>query len=599
MMKHTKFISGFILLLSILLLKSCSDDDSTRKLDKATVSFSDETYRIVESSEEPIRVPVGLDTPYHSGGTVQVTITGGVLGEDYNLDQPSNSFTINFSDTSVTQYFSITPVDDNRLNQDVELEIVLSEPTGSLKLGLVSFLQVILLDDEERLTAEVNFEPSTFEVIENDTLNIPVNFNNLSTDGGSITVVAGGGTAVYGEDYILEGADDDNQVTLTVDEYGDTASFNIIALDNDLFEENKTFNIQLLEVTGGISIASQNSIAEVTIIEDDAPPFTTIGFDASATAEADESISEVNLQLALSQLLEMATNVEITVDASSTATLGEDFTFINGSVDQPFILNLESGIDMSSLALLLTDDDMEEGDETIVLNLSSTDDNLVVDQANSSFTFIITDNEGTGGGSNEPLYVETFESYNSEETDFLIDNLNFERLILADQTMPDSEVISLINNSGSFSDLENVNGTSEDGLNIFTNTQNNTEFPVDGVIDNVIITPAIQNADGDLTINADISYAFKNQNSGVVRFYYSNTYNESGNWDESQWNLMGTETVPDLDAEGFGNNTYKREEFSINSTGTLYVAIRVTNQMSVDNYRYRFRFDNIKVSETN
>ena len=135
MMNYRKFFIPVLLLVFLPLFISCGEDDSLEDLGEAKVSFSDETYRVAESSEDGIRIPVSLDSPYHGGGSVQVNIEGGVIGEDYVVDKQSSSFNMTFSETSVLEFFTITPIDDDRLNTDVELEITLSNPTGSLKLG--------------------------------------------------------------------------------------------------------------------------------------------------------------------------------------------------------------------------------------------------------------------------------------------------------------------------------------------------------------------------------------------------------------------------------------------------------------------------------
>ena len=98
-----------------------------------------------------------------------------------------------------------------------------------------------------------------------------------------------------------------------------------------------------------------------------------------------------------------------------------------------------------------------------------------------------------------------------------------------------------------------------------------------------------------MDVSIDAAYAFKNQNSATVTFYWSQTYDGSGTFNESDWTAMGTETVANMDAEGFGNNAYKRQEFNIAPTANFYIAIRVNQNVDDTNYRLRWRFDNIQV----
>lgn len=387
----------------------CGNDDSLSDAGGPEVFFSDETYRIVESSPDPIRVPVNLDNGYHSGGSVTVSLEGAVLGEDYMLDQPGEKFELIFGESETTKFFTITPIDNIILNQDREIEIRLSNPSENFKLGQNRFLQIIFLDDEERMTAEVSFDPLEYEVEENDTLDIPIAFNNLSTDGGTIQIVAGGGDAIYGEDYILEGANEDGEVTLNVEPYADSSTLRVIALDNEEFEDNKEFNIQILEVSGEIEIG-ESSIATVTILEDDESPFASLGFDVSNANMAAENSGSVTLNINLSKPAAGNQTFEINYSNSSAAVLGEDFTYLNRDTSNPLTVNLEDGATSASVTLELIDDEEEEGDETIILNIANASGDLEIDPNNSTFTFAIQDDETENSGGTASSYLETFES---------------------------------------------------------------------------------------------------------------------------------------------------------------------------------------------
>ncbi|MFD1094569.1 hypothetical protein [Salegentibacter chungangensis] len=594
MMNYRRIILPVLLLVILPLFIGCGEDDSLEDVGETKVSFSDETYRVAESSEEGIRIPVGLDSPYHTGGSVQVNIEGGVFGEDYVVDKQSSTFNITFAETSVLEFFTITPIDDDRLNTDVELEITLSNPTGSLMLGDKSFLQVILLDDEERLTAEVGFDPLEYEVEENEELEVDLAFSNLSTDGGSITIVGGSGDAVYGEDYTFEGANEDGELTLSVDEYGDAAAFTVISLDNDDYEDDKTFQIQILETTGGLNINSENSIATVTILEDDPSPFTTIGFDASSTSSADESAGEVTIDFSLSQPLENAASIAVNVGSSSTATLGDDFAFAGGATDQPYMVNLDAGAESGSISLMLTDDDAEEGDETIVLDIASVTGDLEIDSNSSSFTFNIQDNEGGGSGTSD-VYLETFENSSADAT--IQDPYGFVTEVLSATTVanPESSTFSLNNASGKFADADDVSASSDWGAQIGYVNKDDGETST-GIIDNVLISPAISSATASAyELIYDIAYA-KPNSTAVVEVYYS-TDSDGTSFSNGTWTMVDSVDESNI---GTDRNAFARRTVNIPVSGEFYIAFRIKatiDSTGSDNEGTRWRIDNIRVNQ--
>ena len=170
--------------------------------------------------------------------------------------------------------------------------------------------------------------------------------------------------------------------------------------------------------------------------------------------------------------------------------------------------------------------------------------------------------------------------------------LGFEN-ILNGQTVDPTKVISLITSNGNFADVNDFNNSSNNGLNMFYNAGNGTT--VTELLDNVLVSP-LMNASGNMEVIIDNSYAFFNQNSSTITYYWSQTYDGSGTFTEADWNVMGTETAANMNGEGFGNNDFKQQQYNINPTGNFYIAIRVSQTMDASNYRTRWRFDNLKVN---
>lgn len=592
MNQHINFFS--VMILGVILgFTSCNDDDTLRGAGSANVSFSDETYRTLESADSII-VPIGLDSPYHSEGSVEISITNAIYGVDYTTDRDTSVFTLDFAEDEVHKEFQIKPIDNSVLNTDTELEIRITKTTGGIEVGKIPFLQVIFQDDEERMSAEVSFDTINFEVTESDILDVDLAFSNISTDGGSITVVAGAGDAIYGEDYVIEEANDDGEITLNVDQYGDAASLKIIALDNDQFEEEKTFKLQILEVTGGLSIG-ENSIAEVTIQEDDASPFASLGFDPDNADMAAENSDKVTINFDLSQPAAANQTFEINYSSASTANLGEDFNYFNGDISNPFIVELEEGATSASITLELLDDEEEEGDETIILNLANASGDLQIDPNNSTFTFTIQDDETETSGGTAYSYLETFESAEDLSEPQLSDFGYVSEVSSATTVaMPESSSISLNYAQGKFLDADDVNATSDWGIQMgYVNKT--TDGTSSGSIDNVVISPELGADDGSsYSFTYDASYS-KPNSSAVVELYYS-TDSDGSSFNNGNWTLAESFTEATMDAD---RNAFDRRMVTFPVSGKFHVAIRITAEIGdadTSDDGTRWRFDNIRIT---
>ncbi|MDV7188625.1 Calx-beta domain-containing protein, partial [Lutibacter sp. TH_r2] len=86
-----------------------------------------------------------------------------------------------------------------------------------------------------------------------------------------------------------------------------------------------------------------------------------------------------------------ATTVTYEVSTSSTATAGDDYTTLTGSVVIP------AGQNSALIPVEVLDDLELEGDETVIVTLLSTDNTLIgIDTTESEATVTIGDNEDDG-----------------------------------------------------------------------------------------------------------------------------------------------------------------------------------------------------------
>ena len=561
-------------ILAIVFVFSCEDDDENLN-GTGIVNFTLVELLEVENATIPLNINLGVDSFNHSGGTIDVSISGGTYGVDYETSIGSADFSVNVASGSLATSFSLIPIDNDTIDGDLNLTITLVNTTGALALGENTTLEFTILDDDNPLIAIIDFENTTGTIQENNATNYLINipFNQTSTAGGTITISASG-DAVLGTDYTVVNQSA-SPFTITVPAGALFASFEMAAIDNTVFEADKTAVFTITEVTGGLSTGVTTETT-ITIENDDLPPNPVIDFNALNTLTYTEDAGTITLNFDLSGITTTDASVELTTSGTVDSS---DFNFVGSN--SPYTFIIPAGSTTGSVAITIVDDTTLETDETIVMDITSVTGGLDAGVTLQQQTITIVDNDAVIFN-----YVEDFESGSDLAT------LGFEN-ILNGQTVDPTKIISLITSAGNFTDVGNINATSDNGLNLFHNAGSGTT--VTELLDNVLVSP-IMMASGNMEVIIDNAYAFKNQNSATVTYYYSETYNGSGTFTESEWTLMGTETAANMDGEGFGNNSYKQQQYNITTSGNFYVAIRVSQTMDAASYRTRWRFDNLKVN---
>ena len=566
------FLSLFIFALTV----SCEEDDQELN-GTGIVNFTLDDLVEVENTTSPLNVNIGIDSYNHSGGTIEVSISGADYGTDYTTSEESASFSLDVAPQNLISTFSIIPIDNEAIEGNKVLTITLTGVSGALQLGESTTMTFTILENDDPLIALVGFENNALQIQENDSnstlINIP--FSQASTNGGTISVVSSG-NAIYGTDFTVTGQTAGN-FDVTVPAGATSASFSIQPIDNTVFQANKTVVFTIDEVSGGLStgVVTQTT---VTIVNDDVPTNPVVDFNTSNTLSYNEDAGTITLNFTLSSTT--SSDATIVLTASGTATNLDDYNF-SGSTSNPYSLVIPSGSSSGSVSIDIVDDSAVESDETIVLAITSVTGGLDAGLNTQQQTITISDNDGATAFNS----VETFETVSDLTT------IGYEAFILPSQDLPDNKKFKYDMNAGKYSDVDDVTQTSDSGLVLFYNTTQNGN----GTIDNVVVTNAME-VYGDVTVSIDLTYNQAPQfNNAVVTFYYSESYNGSGTWNESNWTVMGTETAQGMSDEGFSVGDYKRKVMPITPSSNFYIAVRV-NQIIDDTFsKTQWRLDNFKV----
>lgn len=567
-----------MLLFSLVIFISCEDEEDDQN-GTGIVSFSLEEISEIENATQSLSLNVGVDNFNHAGGTFTVTVSGATYGTDYETSGGSASFVLTVPANNLTTSFSIIPVDNDVLDGNKTLTITLSDATGSLAIGESNTMIYNIVDNEQPIVSILNFETDAVQINEDDTAATPLNitFDLPTSNGGTVTFETTG-DAVFGTDFTVEGQTA-TPFTITVAPGATSASINVLPIDNSNFEADKTVTFAMTEATDGVSLGTALS-STVTIVNDDASPFKLIDFSTTNPATISEDGGTLTLNFDISETTTQDATVELTVNTSSTAVIGTDYT-LDGSITSPYTFTVLAGSSSTSVSIPITDDTDIEEDEIIILDITNATGGLQVGVNNTSNTTTITDNDYVSFN-----YVETFES----ATDLA--SIGFESFPLAAQNIPATKIFSLNTNANKYADVNDVNLDSDSGLVVFYNiTQNGV-----GQMDNVVISP-IMNVTGDVTASVDITYVQSpNVNNATVEFYYSESYDGLGTWNDSDWTSIATETAQDLQNEGFNNGDYKRKTMNITANNNFYLAVRTTQTFDATFSKTQWRLDNFKVN---
>lgn len=182
-----------------------------------------------------------------------------------------------------------------------------------------------------------------------------------------------------------------SQGQVTFNDQENSMNFTLSILPDNFPENNETFNIRLVNPTGGALISETSSQAQLVIRSNDSP----VRF-SSADVEVSESNGTVELLVYRGNIngsqvgpLNQVTIVQYST-ASGTATTDEDFTSSSGTV------TFESGVSNIAISIPIINDTSPEGDETFTVTLSSVSSDAVL-QSPVTVTVVIGVNDNAGG----------------------------------------------------------------------------------------------------------------------------------------------------------------------------------------------------------
>ncbi len=381
-----------------------TDDDEAPSGFKITVDTDSDTEGDQDSVDEEagattVMVTATLDGTSRFGVNQTVTVTVGVgsdtaeEGTDYEEVEEDLTFTINAGEASGSVTFTLTPKHDKFAEGDEMISL-----TG--ELGSLDAKATITITDNDapptglRISVDtgspenmgssignLNSERDGSLLYENagaTTVTVAATLDGTSRFGVDKTVAVSvvGGTAIPGTDYTAVSSFD---ITIGAGASSGTYTFDITPIDDALAEGDETINLEGtltdITVTG----------TTITIIDDDtAPTGITLTVDPASVGEEDGE-TEITVKAAVNGTTRYTDAKTVTVNVGGgTATSGTDYREV-----PDFNITIGAGAESAThtFTLILTDDKIHEGDETI--NVTGISGSITVTDA----TLTIEDDE--------------------------------------------------------------------------------------------------------------------------------------------------------------------------------------------------------------
>ena len=383
-----------------------TDDDTTPP---TALTITVDINSINENAgETTVTVTATLDGTSRFGVNQDVTVTIGkdsdtaVEGTDYK-EVGNLTVRINAGDASGSNTFKLTPINDAIDEQDETISL-----EGTLEELTVTDASITLTDDDEApsgLTITVDTDPvkdgiqdSVDEDAGGTRVSVTAALKGTTSFGVDKTVNVTVGN--QDRDSATEGTDyktvNDLKTTLTL-KAGETSistEFTLTPINDGIDEQDETISVE------GDLTGLPKTYDSITITDDDeAPSGLTITVDTDSGTDGDQdSVGEgagattVRVTATLDGTSRFAASQTVTVSVGGgTATSGTDYEKVPG-----FNITIVAGEASGSntFTLILTDDKIHEGDETI--NVTGTLGLGSLDPAKA--TIIITDNDAAPTG---------------------------------------------------------------------------------------------------------------------------------------------------------------------------------------------------------
>ncbi|MCA9084917.1 MAG: hypothetical protein KDA81_12720 [Planctomycetaceae bacterium] len=336
------------------------------------------TTTTTNESAGTVTVTVNLSRAAATAVTVGYATSSGTAKSGSDFTSASGRLTFNPGQTSASIVIPIT--DDTAMEPVEQFTVSLSAPVGGV-LGSQTTTTVSIADND---LPQIRFERNSLSVSERTTTaKFKLLMSTAYTQPVTVSYTVQSGSATAGSDFIAASG----TVTIAPRRTSQYLMFKVINDRSD--EDNETVNIQL---TGAVNATLAETSATYTILDDDPGPSAKFDFRlptgaATTRLTVDEGAGTVQVPILLSAPSSRPVVLNVESSSRSTATHGLDFSL------PPGVVTFAPGEVRKIVTMNLTDDDIDEKNETIQLAITAVSGSSSTISRGASGMLTIADND--------------------------------------------------------------------------------------------------------------------------------------------------------------------------------------------------------------
>ena len=336
-----------------------------------TVDFNTTSSSGAESVSSKA-ITVDLSSASTQNVTVDYAVTGTATGSGTDYTLANGTLTINAGSTSGT--ITIASIVNDTLDEPNETVIVTLSNPSNATLGSDDTHTYTINDNDDAPVVDFNATSSN-GAESTSSKALTVDLSAASSQNVTVDYAVTGTATGSGTDYTLANG------TLTISAGSTSGSITIASIVDDSLDETNETVVVTLSSPNNATLGS-DSVHTYTINDNDDAP--VVDFNATSSSGA-ESVSSKDLTVDLSA----ASGQDVTVDYAVTGTAtgsGTDYTLANGT------LTINAGSTSGSITIAsIVDDSITEGNETVIVTLSSPSNATL--GSDDAHTYTITDND--------------------------------------------------------------------------------------------------------------------------------------------------------------------------------------------------------------
>ncbi len=336
-----------------------------------TVDFNTTSSSGAESVSSKA-ITVDLSAASTQNVTVDYAVTGTATGSGTDYTLANGTLTITAGSTSGT--ITIASIVNDTLDEPNETVIVTLSNPSNATLGSDSVHTYTINDNDNAPIVDFN-STSSNGAESTSSKALTVDLSAASSQNVTVDYSVTGTATGSGTDYTLANG------TLIINAGNTSGTITIANIVNDSLDEPNETVIVTLSNPSNATLGS-DSVHTYTINDNDNTP--VVDFNATSSSGA-ESVSSADLTVDLSA----ASGQNVTVDYAITGTAtgsGTDYTLTNGT------LTINAGATSGTITIAsIVDDSITEGNETVIITLSSPSNATL--GSDDAHTYTITDND--------------------------------------------------------------------------------------------------------------------------------------------------------------------------------------------------------------